>query len=1024
MVKLEQAYREALYNHNRERVGKNIWDEMKTGRNVLSTLRDEWRSRKSSTEHLEQLKTQADAAAERYRERLLDQIEDRMAGRVVPTALTADSEGIKVGLQNKLVGKTFELDQLVLDEARAEIAKEKALERAALKQKWEKSAAVAERLAKLLPKNPKARLVLGLFAASATGATVGVLAVGAATGVATLGAAAGVGALAGAGRWGAATALGIGAGAAVSSYEGKRVQRAEDKLRSVLADATEANTLPIAKARQAARLANAQVDSAKLRRTVLPKVAALTAALGSRGLMGVYDVLSPATAAVENAADIAEAIEPAASAAETAVDGFDEAFGGVPYARIPGSGLIEGLRSPTGAPLPNVEVSNMALVAERGDGLPVDVYEQAKIRGVYWLAVKDYYKPNIPIDKLEKLVFERLENKFSGEAWWQKAGVKEFRILGGIKEATPLTVESAASAASGATSNIETTPIQPAAPVGAEVAPPPVAPTIPRESPTPSIEPRPESPRAMSGIETTATAIESSPVSAISPDTSETSTATAEAQVITNESSQEVGGVKSDMTIQFAADAEPPSYSKTVAIGKINEYVPDAKDVSVTVSQGTMKVAGINKPTTVVNLRVTTTEGQVLETQAVGNGTITDKSALGNLLIKATDDLPGARPAIVGDVQPIERPGTGKIAVASEDPLGDLIQTLDIENKSVPTPAELAAIPVDTPSAAAPTSVEQLPDTVDRVASMRSERQTIPLPPTENIPSGKYLESDAYQKYLRENGISMDRLAAQVKATVAGFEGKTYTGLWDEMRHRSPYQELGRMTVGEIENLRKSMWDNEPAIREYASKNGFKYDTLMKWANQMDYMKQDTTIPVNPNTTMEDWIHRFIAKMMIEKQVAPGQTVDLPTPPRGVYATGTEVPPSRPNITEVATQAESAVDTRINRMVRSIEKGNPLLDNEKYESSYKVLSAMKTSDVEAIRVAARSNPTALYEFAQKHNVSLTLVRKWMLKVDTMIGTRPLPGGTTFANWLSTQIANDMAAAKQIHQVTASWSPRR
>jgi hypothetical protein len=373
------------------------------------------------------------------------------------------------------------------------------------------------------------------------------------------------------------------------------------------------------------------------------------------------------------------------------------------------------------------------------------------------------------------------------------------------------------------------------------------------------------------------------------------------------------------------------------------------------------------------------------------------------------------------------KPVTGKLEIASSDPLGDFVETLNIDDKTGPTPAELQeAEMVARQTNPAP------------IAEQVAEARRIPPAPTEYVPSGKYLESQAYQKYLAENGVSIDELREQVLRTAEKLESKTYKDGWEEMKYRSPYAVLKDKTLGDIRADRLSVWGDEAAQRAYAAKYGFKYETLVAWADQLDYMMRDKSIPVNPNTTFEDYVTRFVGKMALaykynvditpaevaleKAPAAPIVDADRTMVSRGGRADTFRVPKS--GIEGYKIPAAKIVE-KVTEWVHSAEKSNAATGNN-HESAYPVLSEMKLREVRDLQVFADKNPAKFQDFVKKHDLSPVVARRWMGLIDVLTEGRKLPrSNTSFGDWLEKRAA---AVIKKegsgFQQVNVSWSPRK
>jgi hypothetical protein len=941
---------------------------------------------------LEYLRKKADEQAEVYREKFTEWLDDREVGRILDTKYTSRSEEIYRRQQNKLVVNPYTKEQIAKEEAKAEKSEKFWSEHARLK-------VAKERIMKIIPKSKTGRIVASLAGASFVGAVAGTFAVGAVTGA--------VGGAAFAFSRGIASlGMGMGVGAVVNSLEGKKVNSSKNVLEMTLRGEGDIGSLTLEDRRKIVRLAQAKVDKAELRRTFKTRAAAITASFATRGLIGVADAVSdfsgrgaaasaarleenpevpaaPASAAsaVETLASAASTPEPAASAAEAAA----EVAAGYEAIALPRLDITE-LHTPNGEPLPyELRVEGAALIAGNSDlstiNAPENLYEiKGATREVIIRTLKVLLdeKPNMPKAEVERIVFEKVQAKFGSTSWWKEADIKEIRIEE-INRVPLTSVPASMVAPDPERSLVEGAAVEEALPTEARRV---VAETTAERR---MIAEQPPQRQRVSFQETTR----------VRPETT---------------------GARYESSGEFRL----LSRHEKLVEREVEKYYPDAKYVRVITEVPERSADG--KPlSTAVTIQITTASGELVTGR--GMAPVTERLSTLNLIDKAFQDIRGR--AFAG-FEPY-KPGTGKLDVASSDPLGDFVETLNIENKTGPTVEELNEAEM-TARQTSPTP------TVEQVAGARQ----LPPAPTEHIPSGEYLKSPAYQKYLAENGVSLNELKEQVLRTVGKLESNTYKDGWEEMKYRSPYAVLKDKTLGDIKADRLSIWGNETAQRAYAAKYGFKYETLVKWADQIDYMMRDKSIPFNENTTMEDYITRHVAKMAL----AYKYNVDL-TPVEAATEAKTAAPIVEAN--RIVTGRGGRIDAeripksgvegykipaakisdKVTGWIDSVEKGNAAIGND-HESTYSVLSGMSLRQVRDLQIAAEKNPAKFQAFVKQHDLSPVVTRKWIGLIDRLTEGRQLPkSNTTFSDWLEKRAA---AVIKKegtgLKQVNVSWSPRR
>ncbi len=779
-----------------------------------------------------------------------------------------------------------------------------------------------------------------------------------------------------------------------------------------------------------------------------------------------------------------------------------EGFNGIPFARVPMMEMTD-LRTPNGVALPPIRLTEIALVAASGDGLPTDIYEIAKVRGEMLAAVKDFLaeRPNISKEQLETAVFDRLEAKYGSSDWWQTARIKEMHI-GDITEIertrevssslTPSSfIQYGEVVARGAEGQLSVKDINFIGTAGSTVEIPDaevyqvygaIKATIEKiiaERPegltkldleqelyqrmaaeygntawwkaaalekvqigsfssVPGEPPVAAYPRETVRINRPLAAVEPQRVTVTAPDTDSltqggqraTPTPAARTEAVTPAAAPR-------FNVEISRGLSLTPHSSEVLKMNIEKLFPEAKSVQVGLKSGMITTDGFNEKTTTLSVSVLMSDGKVVEATGVGFGTLTQPTDVTKLLTKALDELRERSGSSVvteaiqtpdstttdtrlTEPSPRLRPGTGRLNVAAEGASDARPTTVPIENRIRPS------------------RVSVLPDNASRTA-VSSELPTARVrtftpPPVEYVASGNYLTSESFARYLGEQGITYDALRAQVDRTIASFEGKTYAGFWDEMKYRSPYQELGKLSVGEIEQLRQNLWNNEAAIRQYAIENNFKYETLMKWSNQIDVMKLDKTLSVNENTPLNDWVQRYIAAQMVRERAGVTLPTDAPRANTTVLTEARQSAIARPRVEEASGRgqlerhgiSEAVIDRRVRSWIRSIERGNPLTEARgTYASPYKVLEDMTIEDVNRLRKIFKADPTSLQEFAEKHQVSQVALRKWFGQIDTMTNNSSIPKvGATFSDWFRQQVATEIFRSGQGTQGTINWTPRR
>lgn len=372
MNKAEEVYQKALYDFN---VNKKFGDKVIGGIQKLRGI-------EVTTQHLKQLKAEADEQAEKYRTSLLTQINDRNRDRVIETALTADSAKLHQAFYDKLVTRVDAGEQTEIAKADTERSK-------IFRNEHPKLLANVERISKLIPKNKKVRLGLGLLAAAGFGATAGSLAAG------SIAVGAAGGAVFGSARWLASTVAGMGVGAWVNKREGKKVTKVEAELEGLLEGQDEAKDLSIAEMRKSVRLAHAEVDSAKLRRTTKTLLSTFAAGL-ARGLIGAadmaFDAFNPKSPSIEETA--------------AALNQNQKVMAGTP--------------DYSGSKPPSFDGGVAVIPADK----LTEVQELTQLTKNDFLADN----PNLAKDQLEKMLTEKLSIKYGAEDWWKNSGINQNNI--------------------------------------------------------------------------------------------------------------------------------------------------------------------------------------------------------------------------------------------------------------------------------------------------------------------------------------------------------------------------------------------------------------------------------------------------------------------------------------------------------------------------------------------------------------------------------------------------------------------
>ncbi len=841
MDKCDEAYRQALSSYHKQSIKEKITGGIKNSFNGES----------SPAEHLRKLRKEADEAAEQYREKLLIQIEDRRKDRVLDTVLTADSDQIKTGLQNKLIVGIDAAEQKTILASKAE-------KRDAFINDWPKTIATVGRIAKLLPKNKKVRLAIGLAVASMTGATLGVLAVGAA-GAGVVAASAALGGAAGAGRWGVSTALGMGAGAAVNKYEGKRVKSAGERLQILLTNSENSNTMSVAEARRAVMLANAQVDTAKKRKTAMTIGVTILAAGGSRGAMAAYDILSPsgvggganggnsgggeavpkvamspasAGSAAENAKatmanpepvyndDVMKSGDPVndninEDAAENAVAtvehpepvynddvmkaGNDPHFDSVTDAKAPFS-LSESVSvlndDPSGTFTKTV-VSGIELQGLQTGSLELSSGQMLEVQKLADLTVKDILSahPHMPNAQVERLLMDKLEAKFGTESWWQAAKINNVKI-GSIEVVG----------------------------VGDSVV-----------KPTGDVMPNEDVMKNQMG-----------PVNDKINDVVHKEAVEIKIPEHKVESGDSVSSIfKKNLQIQFdQGNLKQPEGVTREGLSKLMlqkfPELTNAQNPTWTLSPEDWKKLGISSG----------------NPHLIRPGENID---VAKLLGKFVDpDLKIGQSGIATPTAEIlHRQGAGnpetlfekQIKIAQETPWKPPTETeLDaakaegILDGTVKTPVRV----MDENSYGFKPA---LGETLNYKPSLPTEA------PRPFVVGDNFLKSPEYQKFITKLFGSPKNFDYAVGRNASSFEAKTYA-LFDRFKsYESPYESLKELNLDNLKLLREQ--SNE-YLHEFADKNRINYETLIAWFNKIDQMKGK--LPNTPQTTLQDIYSRSVAE--------------------------------------------------------------------------------------------------------------------------------------------------------------------
>ncbi len=156
----------------------------------------------------------------------------------------------------------------------------------------------------------------------------------------------------------------------------------------------------------------------------------------------------------------------------------------------------------------------------------------------------------------------------------------------------------------------------------------------------------------------------------------------------------------------------------------------------------------------------------------------------------------------------------------------------------------------------------------------------IPELPTLAASVPNYLETTEYKNIIEGLFGGENEFNRAVTTQVQALEAGTYDFMNRVLQDfKSPYSTklrfeydgpqtdltLSKMTLAEIQQLRTEYKDPF-AMREFATMNGFKYETLDAWFKKIDDLKASSNLPYSNKTTLADLLGRSVAKDTLERQ--------------------------------------------------------------------------------------------------------------------------------------------------------------